>query len=86
MSKLRAESIPTIGCVLLLVGLLLVPGAFAWLWWGGWWKPRAMATSPDGKIVAVSRIWYRWAPMYGWNYYYISLRPSRPFRSVSADG
>ena len=50
---------------------------------GGWWKPHASSVSPDGKTTAISRIWYTWGPMYGWNHYYIHLEPARKFRCIS---
>lgn len=72
---------PRIGC---LVGGLVGAAILLWGSWlllhGVWWRSHARTESPDGRLVAESRNLYRWGPLYGWNHYYIRVRPAARIR------
>jgi len=49
------------------------------------WRDHTEARSPDGQHLAVSRNRYSWAPIYGWNHYWLSLQPPARFRCTTPD-
>ena len=61
-----------LGCAVLVCG--------AWLLVHGVWYRHASAEAPDGRHVAESRNLYRWGPLYGWNHYYVRVRPAARIR------
>ena len=69
-----------VGCVVaaMLPAALLAWGA--WLLGHGVWRSHARAESPGARHVAESRNLYRWGPLYGWNHYYIRVRPAARIR------
>ena len=70
-----------------MIGILCVSVLFvalaAFLLFGGRWKSHARAESPDGSKVAVSKVYYKWGPLYGWNHYYISVHPTSRIACVT---